>query len=221
MSNLLLYYRPKGQKHDPQRFSGFVTKSEFLRRGEFIHKRIARGFSAEEVSFLIGRNKLFIEDYEEMSGGIRPDGEDIQALSELLGEDLSILFPPQGDDLLDWEVSGTKKEKDSTLFYQAALETDETGKLEIKAEETIWEEYENVPVRDHGAAFDIVTELLEGNYFLSSRSALEIFTTIQGVLAFKMRPVALKWEISHFLLSRKLCCYRNSNGKWRYHKRIN
>lgn len=217
MSNLLLYYRPKGPKKAEQTFFGFLTKSEFKRRGEFIHKRIARGYSAEEVSFLIGRNKKFIEDYEEMTSGIRPKNGDIDMLTKLFGEDMSTLFPPQGDEVLDWKISGTKKAKKNTLHYKATLETDEGPFPMITAEETIWEEYENVPIRDHNVAFDILTELLEGNYFLTSRSALEIFTSIQKVLTFKIRPMALKWEISHLLLSRKLCCYRNADGKWRYH----
>ena len=221
MSNLLLYYKPNSEKSDTKKFSGFLSKSEFKRRGEFIHKRIALGYSAEEVSFLIGRNKMFIEHYEEMTPGIRPENADIQALSVVFREDMSAIFPPQGDDALKWKLSGTKKEEKGILYYNATLETDENPKPVVTAKERVLKEYENVPIRDHNLAFSVMYRLLEGNYFLSSRSPIEIYTSILNALTIKIRPIALKWEINQMVLRRKLCCFRNPEGKRRYHKYVN
>jgi len=82
MSNIVRYYGPnaKSKQSDIKKFGGRVSKSEFSRRTQFIDKRIALGYSREEMPFLIGRYPGLIRDYEEMAAGIRPGNADIEPL---------------------------------------------------------------------------------------------------------------------------------------------
>lgn len=206
---------------DIKRFGGCVSKSEFQRRIEFIRKRIALGYSQEEVAFLIGRYPRMVRKYEEMAAGVRPEGADIAVLSEVMGEDVSALFPPEGDDVLRWEVSGTRIEKKIVTYYEMILETHEMPTPKFKAKERPLKVFDDRDEHSHILGAIVLQRMLDSSYFLCSKSPLEILSSFHQALVPKIRPIVLKHSIHRLVADGQICCFRNSLGQIRYHKRMN
>lgn len=212
----------RGTKNrDIRCFGGCVSKSEFQRRIEFIRKRIALGYSQEEIAFLIGRYPRLIRDYEEMAARVRPGGADIAVLSEVMGEDVSALFPPEGDDVLRWKVSGTRIERKIVTYYEMTLETHEKPTPKFKAKERPLKVFDDRDEHSHVLGEIVLQRMLDGNYFLSSKSALEILSSFHKALVPKIRPIILKHAIHRLVADGQICCFQNSLAQLRYHKRMN
>lgn len=60
------------------KYTGLLTQDEFRLRYCFIKARIKSGYTAEELSFLIGKPGFYILDYEEMNNGIKLTLEDLE-----------------------------------------------------------------------------------------------------------------------------------------------
>lgn len=230
MSNIVMYRDANAavrnaatinKQTDIKRFGGCVSRSEFRRRTEFIERRIALGYSRGEVAFLMGRYPGLVRGYEEMAWGIRPEGADIPVLSEIFGEDVSPLFPPQCEDALTWEVSGSRWVKGGFTHYEIVLETDAEPKPKFQAKEKLCSTYTDKDERDEMLASITLQQMLYGTYFLSSKSALEILSSLHRGLVPQIRPLILKHVIHGLIISGQLCCFRNGAGQLRYHKRMN
>lgn len=77
--NVYVMIKPKPIKT----YAGMLSQQELAQRYSYLHARIEAGYTAEELSFLIGRAPYYFKDYESMEDGALLKDQDQEMLAHI------------------------------------------------------------------------------------------------------------------------------------------
>lgn len=204
-----------------ERYGGRVTKPEFIRRCDFIKSRIEKKLLREEVAFLMGRNLYLLRGVEEMAWGIRFNADDIKVLSEILGKNQQHLLETDPAETSSSVIDGLSMVKNGKLCYEL-----ESGWKDIDNGKTVFKD--RTPCKILQKEVEILEwtlskteKLIAGGYFDEPQSGLQLFNTLQKCIGEQLRPLVVKKAVRFHLLDRKLVCFRNKEGMFRYNRSLN
>lgn len=161
-------------------------------------KRISKGYSAEELSFLIGCKSDFVAAVE----GLKVVGytcKDIRRIAKALEErDLCSFFNPLDEEVLA-EVQMEHIEEGGVLVHRCTLYSLGVHRVILLLNEPVLENQQ--PIGGNSSGFDMAMEglklLLNSGYFSIARTNQQIFKRINRFLgAGSIRPYELEQAMS-------------------------
>jgi len=202
------------------KFSGWITRSEFEIRSQFIRTRIKKKLLREEVAFLMGRAPNLLRGFEEMKPGIRLNADDASVLSLILEEDLQYLAASDNLDTDPQYFIGIKTDHSGLMYYElnhswididgGVTEINETTLLRIMPGEA------SLVKR----AIKELGRLLKAGFFDQTQSGLDIWKLLQRTVDPDIRALVVRKAVHYHLVDKKLICFKNKEGMFRYHRLI-
>lgn len=160
-------------------------------------KRIGKGYSTRDLSFLIGRETDYINQVEMLMVPLYSEDE-LQYIAGALEEDEAANLLLNADDHILLTVAVECEQQEQTLtraYYEVNAEDDR--KLLFMLKEEVLEDFDDDSAE--AACLDSVRCLLEAllgsGYFHQNRNALEIFETLRPLTAFELRPSFVDWAL--------------------------
>ncbi len=178
-------FQLNGEEPLVHRYTGLLTQDEFRLRYALIKARINSGYTAEELSFLIGKPGFYISDYEEMNNGIKMTLEDLEILSLILINLYPEVLRFDIDDFGNSEkrIVRCKKEEISGYYHYSFKHfwTIEGKNSEIQLKEPVFKLDKTTKALVGEEVAKEVHALLRTEFFMNKgRTAFEIFTRVKS-----------------------------------------
>ena len=147
-------------------------------------KRISKGFSAEELSFLIGREQNYIAAIETCKAAVYTD-EELRLIAIALNESNIRSFYPQLSSAENVSVEMERQKKGNKIVHTCDIVTPEGYRQPFfnLEEDTLESSFENgTGPEDKAIAYDAVDILLRSGYFFEAKLPYKVFQSINRFL---------------------------------------
>lgn len=163
-------------------------------------RRISKGYGAERLSFLIGKDYNYIEQVELLLLPVYPVAE-LERIALALQEKTSNNFyaSSHDDKLLNISLERQEYKKQLSHSYSMIDENGEKKQL-FKLMEEIFCDFDEVANsnENYEIAIDTIDLLIRAGYFLKAKMPAEIFHTINHFLPIPLGPFYIELAMIHF-----------------------
>lgn len=179
-----------------------ITETQFQIIYKVMIKRIAKGYSAEQLSYLLGRPRNYIAKVECFDHDCYHITE-LSRIAQALEENDYTSFLPET--IIDDKVK-IRMEKnlagDTYTYTCASITQEHSRKIRFVLEEYIGRKvlsgFSGIRDYDILIILDMVEVLIRDGYFRKLRSPLDIFTYINKFLKFVISPYCLQLVLDSF-----------------------
>lgn len=179
-----------------------ITETQLQIIYKVMIKRIAKGYSAEQLSYLLGRQRNYVAKVEFFAHDCYHISE-LSKIAKALEEDDYTSFMPARikDDRI--KIHMEKNLWDETYTYTCATFSEkDKRKVRFVLEEYVglWSfmDYSGMLDYEMLIVLDMVEVMIRDNYFHKDRSPLDIFLWINKFLKFSINPYCLQLVLDSF-----------------------
>ncbi|SEA52677.1 helix-turn-helix domain-containing protein [Pedobacter hartonius] len=175
-------------------------------------QRIAKGYTAGQLSFLIGVTPEYVEEVESLQ---RPfyTSDELERIAVALEESMLHRFFPSVDDNTQLLISVHKEKYNGKWIhtYYSVNEQNEEEELFRLREDVSWE-FEDLPEGDDTLSIveDTIDILLRSGYFYEAKLPMEVFHAINKLLPTHLSPL-----FTHVAMERMCVANENEYGPLR------
>lgn len=163
-------------------------------------KRIGKGYSAERLSVLIGKDHNYIEEVESFIFPLYPSAELDRIALALEESNHKTFYAEVYDDTYLNIVADRHYQKTKLVHvYSIADEEDKKYPL-IMVREGLSQDFDDMvnSTENLGIAEDAIKLLIRAGYFLEARMPLEIFLAINAFIANPLHPLYIEMALMGF-----------------------
>lgn len=179
-----------------------ITETQLQIIYKVMIKRIAKGYSAEQLSYLLGRQRNYVAKVEFFAHDCYHISE-LSKIAKALEEDDYTCFMPARirDDRI--KIHMEKDLKDDTYTYTCATFSEEhKRRIRFVLEEYVglyvFMDYSGTLDYEMMIVLDTVEVMIRDDYFDKERSPLDIFLSIKRFLKFSINPYCLQLVLDSY-----------------------
>lgn len=163
-------------------------------------KRIGKGYTAERLSGMIGKNHDYIERVETFAEPVYGSAELDRLALALEESNPKSFYAKEHDDMILTVICDKCHHLKKIVHIYCLLDENEEQYPIIVVKEDLFEEFDQVPQCEEllGIAKDAVRVLIRGGYFLEAKMPLEVFHAVNAFLTNAIDPIYVESALMGF-----------------------
>lgn len=175
-----------------------VTTIDYLKVKLVREKRLSLGFTAKEVSFLLGKRTTFVSEAEDPFTTLKYGIDDTVYLSRILHYPISEFYEDV-EDLPDFiKIIRKVDQKAGSIRYSIVDPVELADKMELVVSEM---DEDSVSVESKASLEDLIREvkvLFENDFFEAPKTAFEVYEECTAKFGFPIKPEYLSLTLQKY-----------------------